>query len=144
MPYQQFLWMGILAGYCTKKEAIQFVRMPAPQKGNDLYPCLGKGKGDDYVMVSENAASQPEVKLNLKEGEQYYLEDLLYSLMLKSHNDTAVAIAETSAVLWKGFAKMMNAKAKEIGCTNTHFVTPNGLDSEMQEAFIRLPQEIWL
>ena len=55
---------------------------------------LEKGSGDDYVMVSENAASQPEVKLNLKEGEQYYLEDLLYSLMLKSHNDTAVAIAE--------------------------------------------------
>ena len=54
---------------------------------------LEKGSGDDYVMVSENAASQPEVKLNLKEGEQYYLEDLLYSLMLKSHNDTAVAIA---------------------------------------------------
>ena len=39
-------------------------------KGNDLYPCTGKGSGDDYVMVSENAASQPEVKLNLKEGEQ--------------------------------------------------------------------------
>lgn len=90
---------------------------------------LEKGSGDDYVMVSENAASQPEVKLNLKEGEQYYLEDLLYSLMLKSHNDTAVAIAEHIGGSVEGFAKMMNAKAKEIGCTNTHFVTPNGLDS---------------
>ena len=49
--------------------------------------------------------------------------------MLKSHNDTAVAIAEHIGGSVEGFAKMMNAKAKEIGCTNTHFVTPNGLDS---------------
>lgn len=90
---------------------------------------LEKGSGDDYVMVSKNAASQPEVKLNLREGEQYYLEDLLYSLMLKSHNDTAVAIAEHIGGSVEGFAKMMNEKAKEIGCTSTHFVTPNGLDS---------------
>ena len=90
---------------------------------------LEKGAGDDYVMVSENAASQPEVKLNIREGEQYYLEDLLYSLMLKSHNDTAVAIAEHIGGSVSGFAQMMNEKAKEIGCTSTHFVTPNGLDS---------------
>ena len=90
---------------------------------------LENGAGDDYVEVSKNAASQPEVKLNLKEGEQYYLEDLLYSLMLKSHNDTAVAIAEHIGGSVEGFARMMNEKAKEIGCTNTHFVTPNGLDS---------------
>ena len=55
---------------------------------------LEYGAGDDYVQVSANAASQPDVQLGMKEGEQYYLEDLLYSLMLKSHNDTAVAIAE--------------------------------------------------
>lgn len=89
---------------------------------------LENGVGDDYVSVSKYAASQPEVKLGLKEGEQYYLEDLLYSLMLKSHNDTAVAIAEYIGGSVEGFAQMMNAKAKEIGCTNTHFVTPNGLD----------------
>ena len=89
---------------------------------------LENGAGDDYVMVSKNAAAQPEVKLGLKEGDQYYLEDLLYSLMLKSHNDTAVAIAEHIGGSVEGFAKMMNEKAREIGCTNTHFVTPNGLD----------------
>ena len=91
---------------------------------------LEKGSGDDYVMVSENAASQPEVKLNLKEGEQYYLEDLLYSLMLKSHNDTAVAIAEHIGGSVEKFALLMNEKAKSLGCTDTHFVTPNGLDAE--------------
>lgn len=90
---------------------------------------LENGAGDDYVQVSANAAAQPEVKLNLKEGEQYYLEDLLYSLMLKSHNDTAVAIAEHIGGSVENFAAMMNKKAEELGCTDTHFVTPNGLDS---------------
>ena len=44
---------------------------------------LENAPGDDYVMVSANAVSQPEVKLGLQEGEQYYLEDLLYAMMLK-------------------------------------------------------------
>lgn len=91
---------------------------------------LEKGAGDDYVTVSARAASQPDVQLNMREGEQYYLEDLLYSLMLQSHNDTAVAIAEHIGGSVEGFAEMMNKKAEEIGCTDTHFVTPNGLDAE--------------
>lgn len=90
---------------------------------------LENASGDDYVTVSAKAAAQPEVKLNLKEGEQYYMEDLLYSLMLKSHNDSAVAIAEHIGGTVEHFAQMMNEKAKEIGCTDTHFVTPNGLDA---------------
>lgn len=91
---------------------------------------LENSPGDDYVQVSQNAASQPEVKLGLQKGEQYYLEDLLYSLMLKSHNDTAVAIAEHCGGSVKGFARMLNRKAKQIGCKNTYFITPNGLDAE--------------
>ena len=91
---------------------------------------LENGAGDDYVEVSARAAGQPDVQLNMQEGEQYYLEDLLYSLMLESHNDTAVAIAEHIGGSVEGFARMMNEKAAEIGCTDTHFVTPNGLDDE--------------
>ena len=91
---------------------------------------LENSPGDDYVQVSQNAASQPEVKLGLQKGEQYYLEDLLYSLMLKSHNDTAVAIAEHCGGSVEGFARMLNWKAKQIGCKNTYFITPNGLDAE--------------
>ena len=86
--------------------------------------------GDDYVQVSRNAESQPEVKLGIRTGEQYYLEDLLYSLMLKSHNDTAVAIAEHCGGSVEGFARMLNRKAKQIGCRDTYFITPNGLDAE--------------
>ena len=91
---------------------------------------LENSDGDDYVQVSANAASQPQVKLGLQKGEQYYLEDLLYSLLLQSHNDSAVAIAEHIGGSVEGFSDMMNAKAREIGCMDTHFITPNGLDAE--------------
>lgn len=84
----------------------------------------------DIVTISSNAAKQPDVQLNANTGEQYYLEDLLYSLMLESHNDVAVALAEHVGGSVEGFATLMNQKAKELGCTNTHFVTPNGLDAE--------------
>ena len=91
---------------------------------------LENGNGDDYVKISTNAAAQPEVRHGLQAGEQYYLEDLLYSLMLQSHNDSAVAIAEYIGGSVQGFASMMNQKARELGCKDTHFITPNGLDSE--------------
>lgn len=83
----------------------------------------------DVVQVSSYAASMPDVQLHIKEGEQYYLGDLLYSLMLESHNDVAVAIAEHIAGSQENFSRMMNRKAKEIGCKNTRFLTPNGLDA---------------
>lgn len=89
---------------------------------------LESGKLEETVTVSDYAAKMPDVQLNICEGEQYLLKDLLYSLMLESHNDTAVAIAEHLGGSVEGFAEMMNEKAKELGCVNTHFVTPNGLD----------------
>ena len=58
------------------------------------------------------------------------MRDMLYSLMLESHNDTAVAIAESIAGDTLSFANMMNERAKQIGAKNTNFVTPNGLDAE--------------
>lgn len=91
---------------------------------------LEQADGDEIVEVSSRAAAQPDVQLNMQKGEQYYLKDLLYSLMLKSHNDTAVAIAEHVGGSIEDFAVMMNEKAVQIGCTQTHFVTPNGLDAE--------------
>ncbi len=84
---------------------------------------------DEVVETSAYAASMPKVKLYIKSGEHYRLEDLLYSLMLESHNDSAVAIAEHVGGSMEGFAKMMNEKAAEIGCESTWFITPNGLDA---------------
>ena len=84
---------------------------------------------DEVVTVSAYAAGMPKVKLYMKEGEHYTLQDLLYSLMLESHNDSAVAIAEHVGGSMEGFAAMMNEMAKEIGCNNSYFITPNGLDA---------------
>ncbi len=83
----------------------------------------------DVVQVSDYAASMPDVQLNIRKGETYRLEDLLYSLMLESHNDSAVAIAEHVVGGVEQFAEMMNQKARDIGCEDTYFITPNGLDA---------------
>ena len=85
---------------------------------------------DSIITFSENAASQPDVQMNGKAGEQYYLKDLLYSMMLESHNDSSVAIAEAIAGDVGSFTKLMDKKAEAIGCLKTNFVTPNGLDGE--------------
>lgn len=90
---------------------------------------LEQGTEDAVATFSEVAAKQPKVHLGAGAGEQFYLRDLLYSLMLESHNDSAVAIAETISGDVKSFANLMNQKAKEIGCENTYFITPNGLDA---------------
>lgn len=63
-------------------------------------------------------------------AEQFTLRDLLYSLLLESHNDTAVAIAEHVSGSTEAFADKMNEKAAELGLSSTHFVTPNGLDAD--------------
>lgn len=94
---------------------------------------LENGNTEDIVTASAYAASMPQVAIGVKAGEQYYLKDILYSLMLESHNDSAVMLAEHIAGDTKAFADMMNEKAKEIGCTDTFFVTPNGLDAEGED-----------
>ncbi|MDD6194254.1 MAG: D-alanyl-D-alanine carboxypeptidase [Lachnospiraceae bacterium] len=90
---------------------------------------------DEMVDVSAYAASMPNVQLGIEEGECYAMKDLLYSLMLESHNDVAVAVAEHMGGNVESFAVMMNEKAKEIGCQNTQFFTPNGLDYKDGENF---------
>ena len=90
---------------------------------------LEYGNLEDYVQVSSYAASMPKVKLGMQTGEYFKMEDLLYSLMLESHNDSAVAIAEHIGGSVEEFAEMMNQKARDIGCYDTYFITPNGLDA---------------
>lgn len=90
-----------------------------------------EGNLDDIVTISANAASKPNVQMNVKEGEQYVLSDLLKGMMLESYNDISVAIAEHIAGSEESFAELMNHRAKEIGCKNSYFITPNGLDSEV-------------
>lgn len=90
---------------------------------------------DSVVTVSSYAVSQPKVRLGMREGQQFYLKDLLYALMLESFNDCAVAIAEYIAGTTEGFAALMNGKAGEIGCKDSYFITPNGLDAQNGNGF---------
>ena len=85
-------------------------------------------KLNEKVTFSPYAASIEPSKLYANAGEVFYLKDLLYSLMLPSHNDTAVAIAEHVSGSTAKFVDLMNKKAAVLGCKNTHFATPNGLD----------------
>ena len=96
---------------------------------------LEKADINDTVTISQNAASQPEVKLGLVAGNSYNMKDLLYGMMLESFNDCAYAIAEHVGGSTEGFAKLMNEKANEIGCLGTYFITPNGLDAENDISF---------
>lgn len=93
---------------------------------------LENGNIEEFAEASDYAASMPKVKLYVKKGETYRIKDLLYSLMLESHNDSAVVIAEHVGGSVEGFAEMMNQKAEEIGCKNTYFITPNGLDAQQK------------
>lgn len=88
---------------------------------------------EDKATVSHNAVySLPVgyVNANLQKGEEMSIKDLLYALLVKSANDAAIVLAEHIGSSVEGFADMMNAKAQEIGCQNTHFVNPNGIHND--------------
>lgn len=106
--------------------------MASTTKIMTLIVVLENAKLSDTVTVSKNAARQPKVHLGMREKQQFKLEDLCYSLMLESHNDSAVALAEHVGGSVEKFAAMMNEKARDIGCTNTYYITPNGLDATVK------------
>lgn len=137
------------------KNADEVRAMASTTKIMTLIVALEYANENDIVTVSPYAASMPDVQLNIRAGEQYRLGDLYYAMMLESFNDVAVTIAEyigecyalnqddrtantdikarsydDSKKYVHTFAKLMNEKAKELGCENTYFITPNGLDAE--------------
>ena len=137
------------------KNADEVRAMASTTKIMTLIVALEYANENDIVTVSPYAASMPDVQLNIRAGEQYRLGDLYYAMMLESFNDVAVTIAEyigecyalnqddrtantdikarsydDSKKYVRTFAKLMNEKAKELGCENTYFITPNGLDAE--------------
>jgi len=83
---------------------------------------------DTEVKVSEEAAGQPGSEIGLEAGETVTVEELLYGALLESGNDAAYALAEGVWGSAEKFVKRMNRTAKNIGCENTHFANPTGLD----------------
>jgi len=81
------------------------------------------------VTASERAAATGEEALRLKAGDQLTVEQLLYALMVKSANDAAVDLAEACSGTEEAFVAQMNAKAHELGLTNTQYTSAHGLDA---------------
>jgi D-alanyl-D-alanine carboxypeptidase (penicillin-binding protein 5/6) len=82
------------------------------------------------VTVSRNAHFQSGSVVGLQQGEVVTVEQLLYGLLVFSGNDAAVALAEEMSGSVANFVDKMNAKAQEMGLSNTHFVNPDGLQAE--------------
>lgn len=91
---------------------------------------IEKGDLDKTLSVSQRAAWTEDPYVGFQQGDMLKERDLLKALMMVSDNSSAVVLAEGIGGTVEGFAKMMNDKAKEIGLTNSHFVTPNGLPDD--------------
>ena len=90
----------------------------------------GKVRLDDTVPVSEHAYHMGGSQIWLEPGEEMTLNEMLKAICISSANDAAVAVAEYIGGSEAAFAEQMNARAAELGMTNTHFVNACGLDAE--------------
>lgn len=91
------------------------------------------GKLDETVTFSEDAIfgiERNSSHIALDVGEQITLEQCLYAILLQSANEASLGVAEHIGGSKEDFAKMMNDRAKELGCKNTNFVNPNGLHDD--------------
>lgn len=87
---------------------------------------------NDTVTFSKTATTNLEsgaVTLGLVEGDKLTVEQCLYGLLLKSANEVANGLAEHISGSVSSFSALMNARAKELGCTGTNFANPNGLNN---------------
>lgn len=88
---------------------------------------------NDTITMSENAVwgiERDSTNIALDVGEKITVGDCFYAMMVKSANECAYALAEYIAGDVESFSELMNKKAKEIGCENTHFITSNGLHDD--------------
>lgn len=113
-----------------EKNAYEMLPMASTTKIMTAIVAIESCDLDKFVEITADAVGIEGSSLYLKEGERYTMRDLIYGLMLQSANDAAVAIAIDCAGSIEGFADLMNRKANELGLSNTHFMNPNGLDSE--------------
>lgn len=89
---------------------------------------------DDMVQTSAAAAAKGGSQIYLEENEQLPLEEMLKSIVVSSANDCACAMAEHIAGSEAAFVEMMNARAEQLGMTDTRFVNCTGLDDEPEAA----------
>ena len=113
------------------KDADAELPMASCTKVMTLLLAVERGKLDQVVTVGPDAAAlvrSGSSYMGLSTGEKLSLRDLLYGLVLPSGNDAAIAIADAISGSVPKFVALMNERAKQLGLTRTHFVTPHGLD----------------
>jgi serine-type D-Ala-D-Ala carboxypeptidase (penicillin-binding protein 5/6) len=91
---------------------------------------IESGRLSEKVAFSQVARATPYANLNAKPGEKFVMRDLLYAVMLRSSNDSCVAIGEHLSGSARQFAREMTQRARELGALDTNFVTTNGLYHE--------------
>ena len=94
---------------------------------------LENGNLDDVLTVSyaaDNYVSKTSSRMGLTEGEQVTVEQALYGIMLESGNEATYAVGEHVGKSIAGFIKLMNRKAKELGCERSHFANSHGLHDD--------------
>ena len=94
-----------------------------------LIVALGRLKLDQIVTVDPRAAAVGQESVYLTAHEQISVADLVKASLIQSANDAADALALATAPSFPAFALLMNAKARQLGLTETHFVRPDGLDA---------------
>lgn len=90
----------------------------------------GKIKLDDEVTISNNASGMGGTQIYAEAGSKVKVDVLIKGISVASANDAAVAIGEYIGGTLDNFVSMMNKRAKELGCENTNFVNPHGLDEK--------------
>ncbi|MFN3681041.1 MAG: D-alanyl-D-alanine carboxypeptidase family protein, partial [Nitrospira sp.] len=90
---------------------------------------LEKGNLEEYATVSRNAAAAPRSHLGLRTGDVFRVKDLLKAMLIVSANDACLAAVEHVGGDEAKFVRLMNAKAVDLGLTNTHFSNACGFDA---------------
>ena len=90
----------------------------------------GNIKLTDKVNISKHAASMGGTQIFVEEGNKVDVKTLIKGMAIASANDAAVAISEYIGGTESSFVHLMNKRAKELGCKNTNFKNPHGLDEE--------------
>jgi D-alanyl-D-alanine carboxypeptidase len=123
-----YVLMDVQTGRVLASRNMHQRRFPASTtKTMTALLAIEKGNLDEVVIIGPNPPKVGESSIYLQAGERMPLFDLVEAAMIRSANDSCVAIAEAVGGSEKNFVDMMNARAKQLGAKDTHFTNPHGL-----------------
>lgn len=131
---ESYLALDLRSGqFLLKKDIRKKLPVASLVKVMTALVALERGSLEKKIVVSPQAVKIGENSMGLSAGEKLTLEELLWGLLLPSGNDAAETIAQGLAGRREIFINWMNAKAKEIGLKDTHFINPSGLEEDKKQ-----------